>query len=157
MDLFYRLKVITIELPPLAGRGQDIPLLAEYFLKKMSENTGRRVKQLDKSAMAALKHHAWPGNVRELQNAMEHAFVMSSNERICLSDLPENIVFPKNADITVTEADHSASEKEGLLAALESNDWNVSLTARKLGIARVTLYRRMKRQKIFVKKHLSHP
>ncbi len=156
-DLFYRLKVITIELPPLRRRRQDIPSLVEYFLKKLSDDTGRREKYPDENTMIALKHYTWPGNVRELQNTMEHAFVMSEGKQIRPRDLPGEIVSSGNPDTAVIPAIRSTSERDELMMALESNDWNVSLTARRMGLARVTLYRRMKRHSISVVKHLSHP
>jgi transcriptional regulator of acetoin/glycerol metabolism len=156
-DLFYRLKVVTIELPPLDRRHEDIPPLVDHFLKKLGDETGRPVKTLDEESMAAVAHYAWPGNVRELQNAVEHAFVMSEGDRIRLRDLPEEIVSPGNLEAAVTPAGHCENERDELLLALERHNWNVSLTARSLGLARVTLYRRMKRHGITVVKHLSRP
>ncbi len=156
-DLFYRLKVIAIELPPLRRRREDIPPLVDHFLQKLADETGQPLRSLDEEATAAIAHYAWPGNVRELQNAVEHAFVMSEGTRIHLRDLPEEIVSPGNLEAAVPPAPPGDAERERLLLALERNDWNVSLTARSLGLARVTLYRRMKRHGITVVKHVSHP
>ncbi len=158
-DLYYRLKVITIELPPLRRRREDIPPLVDYFLKKLGDETGRPARPLDEEAMAAVVHYGWPGNVRELQNAVEHAFVMCEGDRMRLHDLPEEIISPGNRDAAVVPPPDTQSpdERDELLLALERHGWNISLTARSLGLARVTLYRRMKRYGITVVKHLSHP
>ena len=154
-DLYYRLKVITIELPPLRHRREDIPLLVTYFLKRLASETGQPEKTLDEPAMAAVTRYEWPGNVRELRNTVEYAFVMSDGPRIRLHDLPEEIVSLGTPAMPATRADGPPDDREALLRALEENRWNVSRAARHLGVARATLYRRMKRFGISVTRHLS--
>jgi DNA-binding NtrC family response regulator len=87
-DLFYRLNVVAIELPPLRKRRDDIPLLAQHFLTKYASRAGRGIKRLGQETMKALQRHPWPGNVRELENAIEHAVVFCQGETIQPSDLP---------------------------------------------------------------------
>ncbi len=159
-DLFYRLKVVTIELPPLRQRREDIPLLVEHFLGKLQARTNRHTGPPDQEAMTAMAGYRWPGNVRELQNAIEHALVMSEGDRIHLSDLPEEITSPDGAGgapAAAVRAPGQGGQRDELLQALQDHNWNISLTARSLGLARATLYRRMKRHGISVARHLSHP
>lgn len=155
-DLYYRLKVISVKLPSLREREEDIPHLVGYFLKKMSSATRQPAKRLNDEAMSAIKNYSWPGNVRELGNAIEHAFVMSECDQICLNDLPDEIISSDDLNPAVTETRGLKGESDEILAALQRNRWNISLTARNMGLARVTLYRRMKRHGITVVKHLSH-
>ncbi len=91
-DLFYRLNVVRIHLPPLRDRPEDIPLLAEYFLKKLGREQGRRPLALASGVMKALEHFSWPGNVRELENAIRRAMVMAKGEAILVGDLPPEVV-----------------------------------------------------------------
>jgi two-component system, NtrC family, response regulator HydG len=96
-DLFYRLKVFPIKLPPLRIRKDDIPLLVYKFIEKMNKKTGKQVKDIDKSALKALLDYHWPGNVRELENAIEHAFVLCNSQLISMDELPLEI---KEAEMT---------------------------------------------------------
>ncbi|HPM80343.1 MAG TPA: sigma-54 dependent transcriptional regulator [Candidatus Anammoximicrobium sp.] len=149
-DLYYRINVINIELPPLRSRLGDIPLLAEHFLVRIREETGKPVEGFSEEAMAALQAYRWPGNVRELQNVVERAVLLGKTPRITLDDLPRDLALaapslPKrNAARTLKES-LEAPERQIILATLQEHNWNRNATAEKLGINRTTLYKKMKR------------
>lgn len=141
-DLFYRLCVVPIHLPPLRQRKEDIPLLIENFIQKLNAR-GERIQEVSSRAMALLIAHDWPGNVRELENAIEHAYVTSTTERIERRFLPESL-----RNIVVIDEDGSAPEEQGeeneIVRALKQHRWNKQDAAQALGISRTTLWRRMK-------------
>lgn len=149
-DLYYRVNVINIELPPLRERISDIPLLARHFLEEVCEETGKPNRELTDEAMAALQHYRWPGNVRELQNVIERAVLLGKSERIGIDDLPRNVLaaapmsFDAVAGRSLKDA-MSAPERQIILDALREHDWNRQATAEALGINRTTLYKKMKR------------
>ncbi|MCX6161099.1 MAG: sigma-54 dependent transcriptional regulator [Ignavibacteriae bacterium] len=142
-DLYYRLNVITLPIPPLRERREDIPILAEHFLKKYCEMMGRNVKGISAEAMDFMMNYQWPGNVRELENAIERAVVIGKTDLIKAEDLPFN-KSNTNADIS-PEGDLSLSaiEKKYIEKVLEQNNWNISRSANLLKIDRVTLYNKM--------------
>jgi DNA-binding NtrC family response regulator len=144
-DLFYRLNVVPIQLPSLRERAEDIPLLVRSFIEKASRQMGKVVSGVTPEDMAHLRQRAWPGNIRELQNAVERAVVLAHGEELTVDDLAldENTAPPPPAG----EADASLSEIEKVHIArvLDHNDWNISLSARILGIDRATLYNKIKR------------
>ncbi len=150
-DLYYRINVINIELPPLRLRSSDIPLLAHSFLEQVREDARRTVSGFSPEAMVALERYHWPGNVRELQNVVERAVLLGKEPMIMLADLPADIRGAVN--VTVSSANGQQSLKEALegperqiiLNVLESNGWNRNMTADQLGINRTTLYKKMKR------------
>ena len=143
-DLYYRLKVVALRMPPLRERREDIPLLATFFLTKFSTRCKRRVVGYSDEALACLTRHDWPGNVRELENAIERAVVLGSAERILVDDLPENILEQFEAhDAAVTDY-HQAVQtaKQAIVtAALKAADGNYSDAARQLGIHPNNLHR----------------
>ena len=149
-DLYYRVNVINIELPPLRERISDIPLLARHFLERISRDSGKRVRDFTEQAMWALQAHRWPGNVRELQNVIERAVLLGKTETVGLEDLPHSL---RAAAPVVAEPvnGHSlkqamtAPERQIILEVLEANNWNRLATADALGINRTTLYKKMKR------------
>jgi DNA-binding NtrC family response regulator len=149
-DLFYRINVINIELPPLRDRLSDIPLLAEYFLEHVCKESGKAVRALTDDAMAALRGYRWPGNVRELQNVIERAVLLGKYEVIGLEDLPSEItaggtpVGHAVGSRTLKEA-LEGPERQIILNVLEANNWNRNATADSLGINRTTLYKKMRR------------
>jgi len=149
-DLFYRVNVINVELPPLRDRLSDIPLLAQHFLEEVCAETGRRVRAFSDDAMAALQAYRWPGNVRELQNVIERAVLLGKSDVIGLDNLPRNLVAAAPACLdasgtrTLKEA-LAGPERQIILGALEANNWNRHVTAEVLGINRTTLYKKMKR------------
>jgi len=149
-DLYYRVNVINIELPPLRERIGDIPLLAEQFLRSVCEESGREVQGFTTDAMSAMQRYRWPGNVRELQNVVERAVLLSKSDVLRMEDLPPAVISeaPMSvADVggrTLKEA-LAGPERQIILEALEQNDWNRQQTAEALGINRTTLYKKMKR------------
>ncbi len=144
-DLYYRINVIRLSLPPLSERKEDIPLLADHFVDRFNHLTGKQVIGLSQEAQAALMLYDWPGNVRELENAIEHAFVMCTEELIRLNHLPPRVI-PENesvvlpAGLTLREV-----EKRTIQEALQRNQWKKIVTARELGIDKNTLRRKIKR------------
>ena len=152
-DLFYRLNVVRITLPPLNERIEDIPLLANAFLKEFAKENNKSVKELSSEAMRALNKHDWPGNVRELRTAIEHGVVMSNSTKITLRHLPASIreesvvnVHTINAASEDKERPFSLekSETKLIMAALNHTNGNRTDAAKLLGISRRTLQRKIK-------------
>jgi len=149
-DLFYRINVINIELPPLRERISDIPLLAEHFLRRVCEECHKNVTGFSDEALAALQRYSWPGNVRELQNVIERAVLLGKGEVIRPEDLPGTLSVV--APVCVTSLGQrglkqalSSPERQIIRDMLEANNWNRQATAAALGINRTTLYKKMKR------------
>ena len=150
-DLFYRLNVVPFVVPPLRERSEDIPLLAEHFLREFAFSYGRKQKQFTPDAIASLTSYSWPGNVRELRNMIERIVIMNQQVRIERKHLP-TLLFRDDtrrrasgdgSAYTLQEA-RAAYEKDFILKKLEENEWNVSRTAGLLGLERSHLYRKMK-------------
>jgi sigma-54 dependent transcriptional regulator, acetoin dehydrogenase operon transcriptional activator AcoR len=150
-DLYYRLNVVRLEIPALADRREDVLLLAEHFIERFNRLWDRQVGMLSDAAISALLRYPWPGNVRELENAIEHAFILSSGPAILPRHLPSEIVDhgdqggPKIDPMGRTLAD---LEVQIILAALDRNRWRRLETAQELGIDKTTLWRKMKRHEI---------
>lgn len=143
-DLYFRLNVVRIHVPPLRDRKEDIALLADYYIGEFNRQFGRAVRGFSEEALAALLRYDWPGNVRELKNLVEALFVdRSSDEQISLGDLPEQ--FRRGVGEAV---DCSSGEREQILSALLATNWNRSRAAQKLHWSRVTLYRKMVKHQI---------
>ena len=151
-DLFYRLNVIPIHVPPLRERLQDIPLLVEDFVQAYAYESALGRKKIDLEVFTILQHYSWPGNVRELRNFIERLIIMTPKDVIGLKDIPQDFLrqLPdKNektdpyAQDTLREA-RSQFEREYLLRKLEQYSWNISLTAAEIGIERSHLHRKMK-------------
>ncbi|MBA3817858.1 MAG: sigma-54-dependent Fis family transcriptional regulator [Deltaproteobacteria bacterium] len=149
-DLYYRLAVVPIELPPLRARREDIPSLAVHFLHQVCADNGRRQKQLAPSAMTLIMQHEWPGNVRELKNVVERLAILTGDaEVISAADVGDAL--PR---VKAVKADFSrgtpfkdlvaAAEREIIMAALEANEHHVSNTARELQLERSHLYKKMR-------------
>ncbi len=161
-DLYHRIAVLRIHVPPLRERKEDIPLLVEFFLEELSRKYGRRVLKLTRQAMAVLLSYKWPGNVRELKNTLERIFVETQTpvigwraleewvrERAALAGEapapPRREPIPLETTLPFTSPQpRRGLEKEEILQALEESGWNASEAARRLGIHRATLYRHMK-------------
>ncbi|MDO8520129.1 MAG: sigma-54 dependent transcriptional regulator [Deltaproteobacteria bacterium] len=146
-DLYYRLNAMQIEPPSLSARAEDIPLLAQYFLEKFSEENGR-VKRLSDAAMAKLMHYNWPGNVRELENAIERASLMSQGEVIEESDLLFPSAEKKAPTGEIPLADKSSLadiERDYIMQVLNASGGNRSHAAQILQIGRKTLYNKLAR------------
>jgi two-component system response regulator HydG len=150
-DLFFRLEVLTVEVPPLRARGTDVLLLAQHFLECAAHSEGRRVLGLTPAAAERLMAYSWPGNVRELENAIERAVALTAYEKIVVEDLPERIRNYRSSDVLVASNDPSELvtleevERRYLLRVLESVGGNKTLAARILGLDRRTLYRKLGR------------
>ena len=146
-DLFFRLRVVEIELPPLRERTGDIPLLAQSFLREFAKENGKPVNDFTVDALEALLHYNWPGNVRELRTAIEHAVVLSRGERIALRDLPPSVrregaasevkIF-QGKDLTIKDA-----EKQLIVRALKETEGNRTRAAQKIGMSRRTFHRKL--------------
>ncbi len=153
-DLFYRIQVVPIELPPLRQHRDDIPLLATHFLRKARAAAGRGPARLEPAALSALEHHDWPGNVRELENAIEHAVALADGDVLDVDVLPRALVRATRID-GLHDAVRSGElgfeqataefERELLLEALESTGWNQTRTAEQLRMTRRALKLRMDR------------
>ena len=139
-DLYYRLNVVTISVPPLRDRIDDIPLLVDYFLKEYCTSMSRDLIPINHSAMERLKEYRFPGNVRELENMIERAIVIGNDKEIRLKDLP----FEKEVILDSTESLEDL-EKKHLLCILLKYDWNISRAARALAVDRVTLYNKIRK------------
>ena len=158
-DLFYRLVVFPISLPPLRDRREDIPLLVEHFLDKHARDAGKRVTGVDTRAMEALSNHGWPGNVRELENVIHRTLLVSAGLELTLDDLPPNIVAPEGRATAPPAATSNGTpknleelEREAIVRAMENNKGNLSDVARQLGIGRSTLYRKLEQYGLREKK-----
>jgi transcriptional regulator with PAS, ATPase and Fis domain len=152
-DFFFRINVLPIHLPPLRERREDIPLLINTFLNRLRSSTGKDVKGLTASAMSGLTAHDWPGNVRELKSALEYAFVVGGEGWIEAHHLPPMFASTVESGANpVVEKNAATAERESLMAALSQAGGNQSRAARLLGVSRVTVWNRMKRHGIDLKK-----
>jgi DNA-binding NtrC family response regulator len=147
-DLFFRLRVVEITLPPLRQRAEDLPLLAQTFLREFAAENNKKVNDFTPDALEALMNYGWPGNVRELRTAVEHAVVLARGDRLSLRDLPAALRASSPAagstrwltqpDLTVAEA-----EKQLIVRALKDGGGNRTVAAQKLGMSRRTLHRKL--------------
>ena len=145
-DLYCRLRVVPIELPPLRQRRADLPLLAQHFVDRFRQETARPIEALSHESLGLLLDYAWPGNVRELENAIEYAFVKARSGQIQPEHLPPEL---RSRPVTSDSLGHTAAEigseigAEDLRQALSACAWNVAKAARRLRMSRTTLYKRM--------------
>jgi DNA-binding NtrC family response regulator len=146
-DFYYRINVIGIRIPPLRERPEDIPALAEHFVKRFAMRLRRPVTGFTPGAMDLLVSYAWPGNVRELANAVERAANLASGQLITEADLPASLTVAEEVH-AASPADAGDSERDRLLTALENARWNQSRAAEQLGISRTTLWRKMREHRI---------
>jgi len=148
-DLYYRLNVIPIQLPPLNKRRNDIPLQARYFLQRYAAEQGKEITDFSPEAMRLLLDCSWPGNVRELENSIEAAVVLAHGKRIEISDFPSALL-QETCTTSETGSQGTMMENEARLLreVLEECGWNKKETARRLGISRNTLYRKLKKYQI---------
>src|SRR5210317_852691 len=141
-DRFYRLNVVSMKMPSLSQRKEDIPLLAEHFLQRFIQETNKSIDKIDREAMDELMLYDWPGNVRELENAIERAVVVGKDRQIMPEDLPilchEPLQAPRNNSLKEIEKAH-------IRQILTDNDWNIARCAKILDIDRSTLYSKIKR------------
>jgi len=170
-DLFFRINVFPIHLPPLRKRAEDIPMLVSTFIRRMRLRTGKNIARLTPAAMERFMEYHWPGNVRELKSALEFAFVLAEGDVIDLDQLPPKIAVPapppaptEGLPLNARSPEESGktgtflsntgdlSEKEALIEALKKTNGNQSQAARMLGINRVTVWNRMKKYGIDLKR-----
>ncbi len=142
-DLYYRLKVMDIHIPPLHKRPEDIPLLVNYFIKQFNRRFSKKIQGVDDNVTRIFQNYMWPGNIRELEHIIERAFVVCRQPVIGEEDLPTEL---RDHSITTKKKIYSKqnlSERDELHEALESNNWIISKAANQLGWSRSTIYRRM--------------
>ena len=166
-DLFFRINVIPIHLPPLRNHKDDIPLLVNTFIQRLNKNIGKSIKGLSHDAMELFMDYTWPGNVRELKNAMEFAFVTTEGSSIQLEHLPKKITSPQKTNYkkllgssidfeeSLVNDSTVSDEKNELLKALQKTNGNQTKAAELLNINRVTVWNRMKKYRIDLKKIIS--
>ena len=144
-DLFYRLNVVSMKMPSLNQRKEDIPLLADHFLQRFIQETNKTIDKIDRDAMDELMLYDWPGNVRELENAIERAVVVGKERQIMPEDLPilchDPLLAPRNNSLKEVEKAH-------IRQILTDYNWNIARSAKTLGIDRSTLYSKIKRYEI---------
>jgi len=139
-DLFYRLNVVNIQIPPLRERKDDIPMLVNYFINKYCTSMNKPSASIDPAALIRIQEFNFPGNIRELENMIERAIVVGNGKRITLKDLPLEKTFVSNTAESLDDF-----EKAFILQILNKYDWNISRTARALKVDRVTLYNKIKK------------
>ncbi len=162
-DLYYRLNVIYLHLPPLRDRRDDIPLLIDFFIKRYMSVENIKINSIDEEVVKLLISFNWPGNVRQLENVLHHAMIMTENERLTLDDIPESIFtaspapsennaslsgYIKKDNVIITDLDLEEMEKSQILKALEKARWKMSKAAELLGIHRNTLTQKMKKYRL---------
>jgi two-component system NtrC family response regulator/two-component system response regulator HydG len=150
-DLFYRINVVSIDVPPLRERSLDIPLLALYFIEKYSQENAMNIKGISKSALKILSQYHWPGNVRELGNVINHALIFCKTGNIQPTNLPDNIKQAsqnKQFRLTLTSPSLPLAEATLIKKVLNENHWNLKQAALELEIARGTLYSKIKKYKL---------
>jgi len=144
-DLYYRLNVVRINMPPLRERREDIPLLVDHFIRKYNREFGKEVRKISPGALPVLTNYAWPGNVRELENIIERSVALATGPALHLTDLPLDLALSDHAPPGATETALSLKqareqfELQFILRTLERVDWNQSKAARLLGLHRNTL------------------
>jgi two-component system, NtrC family, nitrogen regulation response regulator NtrX len=149
-DLYFRLNVIPIFVPPLRDRDADIPLLADHFMAELAREYGRRPKHLDPGAATGLRSYRWPGNVRELRNVIERLLIMVPGDTIALGDLAfldgaaSSQAMPEGGPAVSLHDARERFERDYILRALAAQQGNISRTAEVLGVERSNLYRKMR-------------
>lgn len=155
-DLYYRLKVFPIQLPPLNQRRDDIPLLVGHFIRKHNQKTAKQILGVSQATLRILLDYSWPGNVRELENAIEHAFVVCNREQIEPYDLPVELRQARYPRLYKEETNRSVLRpyrrvkitKKDLLEILNESDWNKAEAGRRIGISRTAVWKYMKKYRI---------
>ncbi|HBX42971.1 MAG TPA: Fis family transcriptional regulator, partial [Deltaproteobacteria bacterium] len=146
-DLYYRLNVISVYLPPLRDRKEDVPLLVDHFLERFNIEMGKNVEGVAESAMRMLMDYSWPGNARELRNVIERAMVVTKGRMILEVDLSlpktPGVSLPNNRGKSLSDM-----EKEHIRQVLLDNRWNIIRSAQVLGIDRVTLYNKIRKYEL---------
>jgi PAS domain S-box-containing protein len=146
-DLYYRVNVVRIELPPLRKRLEDVPILVKYFIDHFNRLQEKSVEDISSEALSILMAHHWPGNVRELENIIERAFIMCGAEQIGIEHLPEDLIARRtvNHQVTGMQAAREILDAQSIRAALERKGYNRLAAAKDLGIHKSTLFRKIKK------------
>ena len=144
-DLYYRINVVKLSLPPLADRKEDIPLLVDHFMEHFNRLTGKNIAGISQRAIATLMLHEWPGNIRELENAIEHAFVLCREDIIRVACLPDHILPPTALNPIAPGLTLKEIERRAIQQALDRNRGKKVATAKELGINKNTLRRKILR------------
>jgi serine/threonine-protein kinase PknK len=144
-DLFYRLSVVEVKVPPLRDRVEDLPALAAHLLARLAAEQSRPTPALTPAALRVLVRHDWPGNIRELENVLTKALIMTEGERIGAAAIELPAARREAPKVPASRAEHDALERAQIVGALASHGWNVSRVSRELGIPRATLYRKLAR------------
>ncbi|MCA9698425.1 MAG: sigma-54-dependent Fis family transcriptional regulator, partial [Myxococcales bacterium] len=150
-DLFYRVNVINLHVPPLRARGTDVLMLAQYFLGKIGERTGRRIERINTAAAETMLAYDWPGNVRELENCMERAVALARLDEITVAELPDKLTRFDRGELVIAADDPEELltleelENRYIRRVLQAVKGNKTEAAKVLGLARRTLYRRLER------------
>jgi transcriptional regulator with PAS, ATPase and Fis domain len=152
-DLYYRLNVIRIDLPPLRERAEDIPILIEHFMRKFNDQIHRKLDGIEPEALDALTNYHWPGNVRELEHTIERAVLLGKEARIGLQDFPPSLVARDNNVLPLADALAKSYtlrdlEKEYIMRVMEIVGGNKTEAAKTLGVDRTTLYRKLEEYKV---------
>jgi len=152
-DLYYRLNVIRMDLPPLRERVDDIPILIEHFMRKFSEQSQRKLDGIEPEALAALTNYHWPGNIRELEHTIERAVLLGKESRIGLQDFPPSLVARNDNVLPLADALAKSYtlrdlEKEYIMRVMEIVGGNKTEAAKTLGVDRTTLYRKLEEYKV---------
>jgi DNA-binding NtrC family response regulator len=156
-DLFYRVNVLTIELPPLSQRGDDVELLARYYLERFARELRRPMLGFRDSALRAMRAYAWPGNVRELISCTQRAAVMAEGRWVTIADLGLDGIEPSVQDHPTLRQARLDLERRMAREALEQTGYSVQAAARRLGVSRMTLYRLLERYEIGVQRPAAKP
>ena len=147
-DLFYRINTVTVRIPPLRERPEDIPLLVLHFLKKFNEASGKSIQSISREVMDLFVNHPWPGNVRQLEHAIEHGFILSKGDEIQIEHLPHEFLSGFHPESTYRPSSGfenlKSREKEIVFDCLKKHQWNKVSVCRELGVSRSTLWRKMK-------------
>ncbi len=146
-DLYYRLNVVKLELPSLAERKEDVPILVEHFIRKLNLNGNKNIEGVSEDVLALFMQYNFPGNIRELENILEYAYIMAHGSFITSGCLPVDFIKDTEGVSDIDSAGKSlkATELDLIKKALDENGWNRLITARQLGIDKTTLWRKMKR------------
>ena len=149
-DLYYRLKVITIELPPLRERRGDIPELVDFFIRKYNQEFGKRIKGVEGNTMKALTEYHWPGNIRQLESVIERAVLMCESDKVSLLDIKGELrLFQQQDILNIDIPDEGISieelEKHLILRAMEKSGWVITKAAKLLGLSFRTLQYRLEK------------
>ena len=144
-DLYYRIRVIPIVLPPLRDRSEDIPLLVNHYREKFNQDMGKQISRVSPQSLMALEQYPFPGNIRELQNVMEHAFVCCEEQTIQFEHLPTDLQrhYLEHREWADTES-LQAIERQAICRALDKTGWHFKEASQQLGIGRSTLWRKVR-------------